>query len=101
MPDIDKTKVGQVTPEERDEIKTIYERKNGITELFRSLVNVDPAELEKSSLYDRLVKDMGDISTRFQNWWDDKSKKYNWDNKAGYKWQIDFTSRDIFIVKEK
>ena len=93
-------KIGIVTPEERDEIKSLFERKNGLAELFRSLLNADPAELDKSGLYERLVKDMGDVSTRFQSWWDEKSSKYNWQNQKGYKWQIDFNTREIFIIKE-
>ena len=101
MPDNEgHVKVGQVTPEERDEIKSLYERKNGITELFRSLVSVEAADLEKSKLYERLVKDMGDISIKFQNWWDEKAKKYSWEGRPGFKWQIDFNSRDIFMIKE-
>jgi hypothetical protein len=40
--------VGSVTPEERDEIRLLFERKNGLSELFKSLVNIDREELEKS-----------------------------------------------------
>jgi CXXX repeat modification system protein len=97
MPEI----IGKVTPGERDEIKSLFERKNGLIELFRSLAGAGPAELEKSGLYDRLVKDMGEVSTMFQAWWDGKSKKYKWPGKPGYKWQIDFDTCEIFMVKEK
>ena len=89
--------VGKVTPAERDEIKALFERKNGLTELFRSLLNVDPAELEASGLYDRLVKDMGEVSTRFQQWWDEKSRQHQWTSAKGGQWQIDFETCEVFL----
>ena len=89
--------VGKVTPAERDEIKILFERKNGLTELFRSLLNVNPAELEASGLYDRLVKDMGEVSTRFQSWWDSMGRKHEWQSISGYHWEIDFDTCDIYL----
>jgi CXXX repeat modification system protein len=96
-----KKKVGEVTPEERDEIKLLFDRKNGLTELFRALLNVGRDELEKSPLYEKIVKDIGEVSTRFQKWWDDKSTKYDWENIKGYKWEIDFNSCSIFLKRQE
>lgn len=93
--------VGKVTPEERDEIKELFERKNGLTELTKTLANSDQKSFIKSPLYDKLIKDMGETSTRFQKWWDDKSKKYKWKGKEGHNWQINFETCEIFIVKNK
>jgi CXXX repeat modification system protein len=91
--------VGSVTPEERDEIRALFERKNGLAELFRSLVTLDQEELEKSNLYERIVADMGSVTTRFQQWWADKSKKYSWEDVKGYQWEIDFDTCTIFLRK--
>ncbi len=50
--------VGKVTAAERDEIKRLFERRNGLLELLRGIS--DPAH----PLYDRLVQDMGETATR-------------------------------------
>ena len=59
--------VGQVTVEEKDEIQTLFERRNGLNELAK-ILSVDNVEL-----YEKLVKDMGETGTKFQNWWDTMS----------------------------
>jgi CXXX repeat modification system protein len=86
--------VGKVTKQERDEIKTLFERRNGLTELFKAVTE------ENSYLYDRIVNDMGQTTTQFQKWWDEKSIKYNWENIKGFSWEIDFETYDIFLVKK-
>lgn len=50
--------VGHVTPEEKDEIQTIFERRNGLNELAKI---VTPENVE---LYEKLVKDLGETSTK-------------------------------------
>ena len=52
-----KKKVGQVTPEEKNEIQSLFERRNGLNELAK-ILNADNTEL-----YEKLVKDMGETST--------------------------------------
>jgi CXXX repeat modification system protein len=95
-----KKEVGHVTPQERDEIKALFERKNGISELTRSLVNISKSELENSYLYDKLIMDMGKVSSQFQKWWDAMSAKYKWESIPGYKWEIDFNTCKIYIKKQ-
>ena len=75
--DLPKKTVGKVTVEEKNEIQVLHERKNGLIELTKSLLNADPGVLENSSLYDKLVKDMGVTTTRDQQWWNEKSDKYS------------------------
>lgn len=84
--------VGQVTPEERDEIQTLFERRNGLNELAKILTS------ENSELYEKLVKDMGETSTKFQNWWNRMSHKYEWESKDNGNWEIDFDTCNIFLV---
>ena len=90
--------VGKVTAEERDEIRLLFERKNGLTELFKSLNDVDTKE--GNMLYEKIVKDMGVVSTNFQNWWKLKSAKHDWESIKGYSWEIDFETCEIFLVKK-
>ena len=53
--------VGQVTVEEKNEIQILFERRNGLNELAK-IVTADNTEL-----YEKLVKDMGETGTKFQN----------------------------------
>lgn len=83
--------VGQVTEEEKNEIQSLFERRNGLSELARILTADD------KELYERLVKDMGETGTKFQNWWDTKARKYNWESAPNGNWEINFETCEIFL----
>ena len=85
-------KVGQVSPEERDEIQALFERKNGLTELAKILT------AENVELYEKLVKDMGETGTKFQQWWDEKAKQYGWESHPKGNWEINFQTCEITLV---
>ena len=84
--------VGKVTPEERDEIQTLFERRNGLNELAKILKS------DNAELYEILVKDMGETSTKFQNWWTRMSQKYQWESRDNGNWEINFESCEVFLV---
>ena len=84
--------VGQVTPEERNEIQTLFERRNGLNELAKILTS------ENAELYEKLVKDMGETSTKFQSWWNRMSQKYQWESSENGNWEINFDTCEIFLV---
>ena len=84
--------VGQVTPEEKNEILTLFERRNGLNELSK-ILTADNAEL-----YEKLVKDLGETSTKFQSWWNNMAEKYQWESTENGNWQIDFNTCEIFLV---
>lgn len=84
--------VGQVTPEERNEIQTLFERRNGLNELAKILTSDNP------ELYEKLVKDMGETSTKFQSWWNRMSQKYHWEGTESGSWEIDFDTCEIFLT---
>lgn len=84
--------VGQVTPEEKDEIKRLFERRNGLNELAMILTP------DKEELYEKLVKDMGETGVRFQQWWNTASQKYNWEMTENGNWEINFETCEIFLV---
>lgn len=86
--------VGQVTPEERDEIQTLFERRNGLNELSQILT------AENEALYEKLVKDLGETGSKFQNWWNRMGEKYNWESAEGGNWEIDFETCNIYLVTE-
>ena len=87
-----KKEVGQVTPQERDEIQKLFERRNGLNELAKIL------SPDNDELYQKLVKDMGETSTKFQNWWNEMETKYNWESAENGNWEINFENCKIFLV---
>ncbi|WP_337418098.1 CXXX repeat peptide modification system protein [Prevotellamassilia timonensis] len=87
-----KQKIGKVTPEERDEIQRLFERRNGLNELAK-IVTADNTEL-----YEKLVKDLGKTGTVFQNWWDRMATKYQWRGEENGHWEINFDTCDILLV---
>lgn len=87
-----KKKTGQVTPQERDEIQALFERRNGLNELARILT------ADNTELYERLIKDLGETGTKFQEWWDRMAKKYQWESADDGNWEIDFSTCDIYLV---
>ncbi len=84
--------VGHVTPEERTEIQTLFERRNGLNELAKILT------ADNADLYEKLVKDMGETGTRFQSWWDRMAEKYQWESTEGGNWEISFENCEIYLV---
>lgn len=86
-----KALVGKVTEEERNEIQSLFERKNGLAELAK-ILTADNVEL-----YEKLVKDMGETNTKFQKWWDEMSAKYQWRGTATGNWEINFETCEIYL----
>ena len=81
---MERKQVGQVTPEERDEIQALFERRNGLNELAKILAS------DNSELYEKLVRDMGETSVKFQSWWDRTAQKYHWESAEDGNWEINF-----------
>lgn len=88
-----KTKiVGHVTAEEKQEIQRLFERRNGLNELAKILTS------DNKELYEKLVKDLGETSTKFQLWWDTMATKYQWESSPNGNWQINFDTNEIILV---
>lgn len=87
-----KKAIGKVTELERNEIQALFERRNGLNELAK-ILTADNAEL-----YERLVKDMGETGTKFQNWWDSMAQKYQWESAEDGHWEINFDTCEIVLV---
>ncbi len=88
-----KKTIGHVTPEERDEIQALFERRNGLNELAKIVT------AENDELYEKLVKDLGETGTKFQSWWDRMGSKYQWESAEGGNWEINFTTCEIYLVE--
>lgn len=88
-----KKKVGQVTEEEKNKIQILFERRNGLNELAKILSSDNNVEL-----YERLVKDLGETTTKFHLWWDEMASKYQWESFENGSWEINFQTNEIFLV---
>ena len=88
-----KRKVGEVTAEEKNEIQTLFERRNGLNELAQILT------ADNEALYEKLVKDMGETGAKFQNWWDRMAQKYQWESTEYGNWEINFETCEIYLVE--
>ncbi len=84
--------VGKVSPEECKEIQILFERKNGLAELAKILT------VDNTDLYEKLVKDLGETGTKFQQWWDEMARKYNWKSHPEGNWEINFHTCEITLV---
>ena len=87
-----KKEIGKVSTEERDEIQKLFERRNGLSELAKILTS------ENNDLYEKLIKDMGETSIKFQSWWDSMAAKYNWEADQNGHWEIDFNTCIIYLI---
>jgi len=85
--------VGKVSEEERNEIQALHERKNGLIELAKIIG-------ENDVIYEKLVRDMGATTSRFEQWWNRMGEKYQWQSAENGKWEIDFNTCDIFLLVE-
>ena len=83
-----------MTVEEKNEIQTLFERRNGLNELAK-IVTADNTEL-----YEKLVQDLGETGAKFQNWWDRMSQKYQWESSENGNWEINFETCEISLVTE-
>lgn len=86
--------VGKVTEEEKKEILSIYERKNGLQELAKVL------RADDNELYERIINDLGETMTRFQKWWDTMGEKYQWESAPNGDWSINFETCEITLITE-
>ncbi len=84
--------VGQVTLEEKNEIQQLFERRNGLKELAKVIT------ADNTDLYEKLVKDMGETGTKFQNWWDSMAEKYHWESVDNGNWEINFDTCEIHLT---
>lgn len=84
--------IGKVTVAEKNAIQMLFERRNGLNELAK-IVTAD-----NDDLYEKLIKDLGETNTKFQQWWDTMSVKYHWESREDGNWEIDFNTNEIYLI---
>jgi CXXX repeat modification system protein len=86
----ERRRVGKVTESERDEIRRLVERANGLRELGMILDDGDP-------LHDRLIADSQRTANAKQSWWATMSRRYGWESVEGARWNVDFATREVWL----
>lgn len=84
--------VGQVTEEEKLEIKTLFERRNSLKELAKIL------DSNNGDLYEKLIHDMSATQERYKSWWDRMGAKYKWERIIDGKWEVNFETNEIYLI---
>lgn len=92
----EKIVIGKVTLEEAAAIKYLTTRKAEIKSLLKQLIDMDKEELY-CCLYDILIREMGEVSTACEQWWDEKYDKYQWANIVGDEIEIDYDKGEVLV----
>lgn len=90
--------IGCVTPEEAASIKFLTARKAEIKGQLKRLIDMDKEELY-CHLYDILIREMCEVSTACEQWWDEKYEKYQWDNIVGDEIEINYDNGEILLKR--
>jgi CXXX repeat modification system protein len=91
-----KRRIGQVSEQEKEEIRTLSNRKNTLIELSK-LIEVSAANRPQ---YEKLVQDIVEATICFQQWWNTMETKYQWNKHPTESWEIDFRTNDVYLVTE-
>lgn len=85
--------VGRVTREESKQIQSLFSRRDALADLFALLPDIKDAPAD---LYDRILQDAGETMVKYEKWWAEMAKKYNWER--GNNWQVNFESCEVFVT---
>lgn len=92
----EKLMIGKVTIEEAVAIKDLTTRKTELKRQLKRLIDMDKEELY-CTLYDKIIQEIGEVSTECEQWWDAKYDKYRWANIVGDEIEIDYESGQVFV----
>lgn len=91
-------KVGTITEDEKKELIKLYERKIAMEELKETFNNSDLEEESFIKLKELYAKRKVEIVDEFDSWWSTMGEKYKWESQEGLSWQVDFKTKEIFLV---
>lgn len=87
--------IAKISESERDEIRSLFERKGSLIELFKTF---DGEENEQSNkLFNKVVNELSITNRAYNDWFASKAKEHNWEDIPGKSWQIDFETCDVFL----
>lgn len=91
--------VGVVNEEEKNELRTAFERKLALNDLEIALNDIELSEVEEKRLIEKIKNDIICNNELIENWWKSGYNKYNWESKYDGTWTIDFETNEIFLVE--
>jgi CXXX repeat modification system protein len=91
-----KRRIGQVSEQEKQEIRALANRKNALIELSK-IIEVNDGN---RSQYEKLVQDIVEATICFRQWWNDMETKRQWNKQPAESWEIDFRTNDVYLVTE-
>lgn len=74
---------------DKNEIQELFEKKTALENLVKA---IDPSN---EIIYNKLVTDYSKITSLFQKWWSETSKKYNW--VSGEHWSVNFDTNEVTV----
>ncbi len=90
---------GRVNETEKNEIILLVERLFALDELKLGNNNLFMSEFEISELNRKIKEEKIKINHLIDNWWNDKSNKYEWKKENNHIWKIDYESGNVLLVK--
>lgn len=88
--------LGTVTEDECKRLQAVFDRKMALQGLVRALSDM-PAQAS-NELYDRLVKDYGEVERKMREWWEEIYHKYNWPNPPQASWSLEFSTLKVTLT---
>ena len=88
-----KDKIGEVTAEECEKIKSIYMRKTALEELLLSMERTG----DKGGVYDKIIADIVECNSNMNKWWTETSAKYGWGYDNKNRWEVQFNTKEVFL----
>ncbi|MCL6451463.1 MAG: CXXX repeat peptide modification system protein [Acetobacteraceae bacterium] len=88
--------LGTVTVEEAERLKAVFERKMALQGLVRALADMPTRTSDE--LYERLVKDYGEVERGIRQWWEEIHRKYQWENPPEATWSLEFSTRQVTLT---
>jgi CXXX repeat modification system protein len=91
--------VGVVNEEEKNELRTAFERKLALNDLEIALKDIELSEVEERRLIEKIKSDIISNNQLIDNWWKNGYNKHNWESKDNGTWTIDFETNEIYLVE--
>ena len=96
---VEKKLVGRVTPEQRDEIRALFERWDSQKRRFQFFFPKENRDLSREiqDIYDDMVISMEYMLLAIAQWWDDRGAEYQWEGRESGRWEINFDTCEVFL----
>jgi CXXX repeat modification system protein len=91
--------IGKITESEKEEINQLYLKKTALMELLYGIKNIKRFDENIDELYEKVVKDLGETTEQYTNWFASKKEKYQWETHANYSFTVLFKTNEVALAK--